>query len=124
MPDTVRSHREEHDAGDDGPVIARHRSSVNFQKSKQWFSCLLLPVIWAWEVNGRRTSAMPWKIAYPRNTAIDSKGLTMSPTYFAVQMARIDEELEAARQAGDFQRMQGLLAEATSLLRSMYGTLA
>jgi hypothetical protein len=45
----------------------------------------------------------------------------MSPTYFAVHMARLDEELEVARTAGDFQRMQGLLAEATSLLRSMFG---
>jgi hypothetical protein len=45
----------------------------------------------------------------------------MSPTYFAVQMARIDEELEIARKAGDLQDMQLLLAEATSLLRSMYG---
>jgi hypothetical protein len=45
----------------------------------------------------------------------------MSPTYFVVQMARVDEELEVARKAGDLQRMQRLLAEATSLLKSMYG---
>jgi hypothetical protein len=45
----------------------------------------------------------------------------MSPTYFAVQMARVDAELEVARKAGDLPRMQRLLGEATSLLRSMYG---
>ncbi len=45
----------------------------------------------------------------------------MSPTYFAVHMARLDQELEAARRAGDFPRMQELLGEQTSLLRSMYG---
>ena len=45
----------------------------------------------------------------------------MSPTYFAVHMARLDEQLEAARLAGDIRAMQPLLAEKTSLLRSMYG---
>jgi hypothetical protein len=33
----------------------------------------------------------------------------------------LDEELEAACLAGDLQRMQGLLAEKTILLRGMYG---
>jgi len=45
----------------------------------------------------------------------------MSPTYFAVQMARLDELLEAALLAGDLQRMQEVLGEQTSLLRAMYG---
>jgi hypothetical protein len=35
--------------------------------------------------------------------------------------ALLDEELEAARLAGDLQRMRGLLAEKTILLRRMYG---
>ncbi len=45
----------------------------------------------------------------------------MSPTYFAVQMARLDEELEAARKAGDIRRMQRLVGEQQSLLESVYG---
>ncbi len=45
----------------------------------------------------------------------------MSPTYYAVRMLRLDEQLEAARLAGDFPRMQGVLAQKTSLRRAMYG---
>jgi hypothetical protein len=48
----------------------------------------------------------------------------MSPTFFAVQMARVDAEIEVAGQTGDLDSLQRLLAEATSLLRSMYGRLA
>jgi hypothetical protein len=51
----------------------------------------------------------------------DERDLVMSPTYFAVHMAQLDEQLEAARLAGDLPRMQGLLAGRTSLLRAMYG---
>jgi hypothetical protein len=36
-------------------------------------------------------------------------------------MARLDEQLETARRAGDFPRMQELLGEQTLLLRAMYG---
>jgi hypothetical protein len=36
-------------------------------------------------------------------------------------MARLDDQLEAARRVGDLQRMQELLGEQTSLLRAMYG---
>ena len=45
----------------------------------------------------------------------------MSPTYFAVRNAELDNKLEAARVAGDIRAMQPLLAEKTCLLRSMYG---
>jgi hypothetical protein len=48
----------------------------------------------------------------------------MSPTFFAVQMARVDAEIEIARRAGDLDSLQRLLAEATVLLRSMYGRVA
>jgi hypothetical protein len=45
----------------------------------------------------------------------------MSPTFFAVPMARVDAEIEVARQTGDLDSLQRLLAEATSLVRAMYG---
>jgi hypothetical protein len=45
----------------------------------------------------------------------------MSPTYYAVQKARLDRDLEAARKAGDFPRMQVALAGLTSLMHRMYG---
>jgi len=45
----------------------------------------------------------------------------MSPTYFAVRMARIDEQLQLARKAGDIRSMQRLAGERQSLLESMYG---
>jgi hypothetical protein len=45
----------------------------------------------------------------------------MSPTLFAVRSVELDAKLEAARLAGDISAMQPLLAEKTSLLRSMYG---
>lgn len=48
----------------------------------------------------------------------------MSPTYFAVRNAELDARLETARRSGEIRSMQSLLAEKTSLLRSMYGTLA
>jgi hypothetical protein len=35
----------------------------------------------------------------------DERDLVMSPTYFAVHMAQLDEQLEAARLAGDLPRM-------------------
>jgi hypothetical protein len=45
----------------------------------------------------------------------------MSPTHFAVRMADLDEQLEAARKAGNLYRMQRLLGEMTTLRRAMYG---
>jgi hypothetical protein len=45
----------------------------------------------------------------------------MSPSYFAVRNAELDEQIEAARSAGDFPRVYKLLAEQTYLLRAMYG---
>ncbi|MCP2210602.1 hypothetical protein [Bradyrhizobium diazoefficiens] len=45
----------------------------------------------------------------------------MSPSYFAVQIERINRECEAARLAGDIPTMQKLLSEQTSLMRAMYG---
>jgi hypothetical protein len=45
----------------------------------------------------------------------------MSPSYFAVRNAELDEQIEAARLAGDFPRVYKLLTEQTSLLRAMYG---
>ena len=51
----------------------------------------------------------------------DDEDLTMSPSYFAVRNAELDERIEAARLAGDFPRVYSLLAEQTSLLRAMYG---
>jgi hypothetical protein len=45
----------------------------------------------------------------------------MSPTYLEFHMARLDQELDAARQAVDLARIQSLVGEQTSLLRSMYG---
>ena len=51
----------------------------------------------------------------------DEEDPTMSPSYFAVRNAELDEKIEAARLAGDFPRVYNLLAEQTSLLRAMYG---
>ena len=48
--------------------------------------------------------------------------LTMSTSSFVVRMAELDAKLDAARKAGDLRGMQALLAEQTSLLRSMYGS--
>jgi hypothetical protein len=45
----------------------------------------------------------------------------MSPSYFAVRNAELDEQIEAARLAGDFPRVYELLAEQISLVRAMYG---
>jgi hypothetical protein len=45
----------------------------------------------------------------------------MSPTYYEVHRARLDQELEIARKAGDMPRMQAALAGLTSLNRAMYG---
>jgi len=52
----------------------------------------------------------------------DSMGvLRMSPSFFAVRNEQLDRQLVAALLAGDFQRMQSLLAEKTLLLRATYG---
>jgi hypothetical protein len=45
----------------------------------------------------------------------------MSPTYFAVRWAQLDEQIKAARLAGDICSMQPLVAEQTLLLTAMYG---
>jgi len=45
----------------------------------------------------------------------------MSPTYYAVHMARMNSEIETARLAGDITRMQRLIGELQSLLEAMYG---
>ncbi|SHH37783.1 hypothetical protein [Bradyrhizobium erythrophlei] len=45
----------------------------------------------------------------------------MSPTYFAFHMARLDDDLKAARLAGNVPQQQGLLAQRMLLLRAMYG---
>jgi hypothetical protein len=45
----------------------------------------------------------------------------MSPTYFEVQRAKLDAELEIARKAGDLPQMQTSLAGLTDLYRAMYG---
>jgi hypothetical protein len=45
----------------------------------------------------------------------------MSPSFFAVRNEQLDRQLVAALLAGDFQRMQWLLAEKTLLLRATYG---
>jgi hypothetical protein len=45
----------------------------------------------------------------------------MSPTFYVVRMADLDEHLEAARSAGNLRRMQRLPAEMTSWRRAMYG---
>jgi hypothetical protein len=52
---------------------------------------------------------------------IRHEGPTMSPTYFAVHMARLDARIEAACKAGDILLLQKLAGEQASLLRSMYG---
>jgi hypothetical protein len=46
----------------------------------------------------------------------------MSPTYYAVQTARLNRECEAARKAGDTPGMQRALLSLTNLMRHMYGT--
>jgi hypothetical protein len=51
----------------------------------------------------------PDDIALTGSQRFETKAIEMSPTYFAVQMARLDEELAAARLAGNFPRMQRLL---------------
>ena len=48
----------------------------------------------------------------------------MSPTYFAVQMADAERQLERARKAGDITGMQAALAIMTALNRSYYGSAA
>jgi hypothetical protein len=48
----------------------------------------------------------------------------MSPTFYAVQTARLERDLEAARRAGDMPRMQETLRGKMSLMRAMHGTLA
>jgi hypothetical protein len=45
----------------------------------------------------------------------------MSPTYFAMRWAQLDEQIEAARLAGDIRGMQPFLAEQTFLVATMYG---
>jgi hypothetical protein len=45
----------------------------------------------------------------------------MSPTYYAVQMARLNREIETARLAGDLPRLQKLAGEQTLLMQRMYG---
>lgn len=45
----------------------------------------------------------------------------MSPTYYAVQRAKLEGELETARKANDFRRMQAALAGLTDLNRRAYG---
>jgi hypothetical protein len=45
----------------------------------------------------------------------------MSPTFFAVQMAQLDEQIKAACKAGDIPRLQELAGEQMLLLRAMYG---
>ena len=54
-------------------------------------------------------------------TSIRRKDLPMSPTYYAVQTAKFDADLDAARHAGDIPRLQAALAGLTSLNRAMYG---
>jgi hypothetical protein len=46
----------------------------------------------------------------------------MSPTYYAVQTARLNRECEAARKVGDIPGMQRALRGLTNLRRHMYGT--
>jgi hypothetical protein len=45
----------------------------------------------------------------------------MSPTQYEVSRAKLDEELESARKAGDVPRMQMSLAGLTALYSAMYG---
>jgi hypothetical protein len=51
----------------------------------------------------------------------DDEDLTMSPTYFVVRNAQLDEELKAAQLAGNTPLVQELLTEKTSLYKAMYG---
>ena len=46
----------------------------------------------------------------------------MSPTQFAVRAAEINEQLEAARRAGDIARQQQLAGQHQRLLESVYGS--
>jgi hypothetical protein len=55
---------------------------------------------------------------------IRGKEFEMSPTYYAVQMARLDRAVDAARFAGDLPRLQQLAGERTLLMQRMYGRLA
>jgi hypothetical protein len=48
----------------------------------------------------------------------------MSPTYYTVHIAQLDEQLEVARLAGDTPRRQELLAEKMLLMQAVYGRLA
>jgi hypothetical protein len=59
-----------------------------------------------------------------RLNRFDGKDFTMSPTYFAIRMARLDEQLEIFRIAGDLPNMQKVLAQKTLLHRAMYGPVA
>jgi hypothetical protein len=43
----------------------------------------------------------------------------MSPTYYVVEMARLDAELKASR--GNLQRLQQIAQAQTNLMRGMYG---
>ena len=45
----------------------------------------------------------------------------MSPTYFVIQQAKLNAELETAGAAGDFLSMQTVLAGLTALNHAMYG---
>ena len=51
----------------------------------------------------------------------DSMGGLWNMSFFAVRNEQLDRQLIAALLAGDFQRMQSLLAEKTLLLRATYG---
>jgi hypothetical protein len=53
--------------------------------------------------------------------SIRRKEFEMSPTYYAVHLTKLEAELENARLADDFPRMQAALAGLTHLNRSMYG---
>jgi hypothetical protein len=55
---------------------------------------------------------------------IREKDLMMSPTYYTVHIAQLDEQLEVARLAGDTPRRQELLAEKMLLMQAVYGRLA
>jgi hypothetical protein len=45
----------------------------------------------------------------------------MSPSQLAVAEARINQQVQAARRAGDLAEMQRCMEEMTSLYRSYYG---
>lgn len=48
----------------------------------------------------------------------------MSPTYYMVEMTRLDGEIEQARLAGDLPSLQELADEQAMLMQRMYGRLA